>query len=93
MLNQPREMSRPSIRATLAGAALLSLALLAIGASPAEAGLLSSLPGLLTQITQFDIDRFNAALLTVAPGAPPTARIDFYDRSGAVIQTITFDAS
>jgi hypothetical protein len=32
-------------------------------------------------------------LLTVAPGAPATARVDFYDRSGAVIQSITFDAS
>ena len=40
-----------------------------------------------------DIDRFNAALLTVAPGAPATARVDFYDRSGTVIQSITFDAS
>jgi alkaline phosphatase D len=55
--------------------------------------LLGTLPSLLTQITQFDIDRFNAALLTVAPGAPATARVDFYDRSGAVIQSITFDAS
>ena len=55
--------------------------------------LLGTLPSLLTQITQFDLDRFNVALLTVAPGAPATARVDFYDRSGAVIQSITFDAS
>ena len=55
--------------------------------------LLGTLPSLLTQITEFDIDRFNVALLTVAPGAPATARVDFYDRSGAVIQSITFDAS
>jgi hypothetical protein len=56
------------------------------------APLLGTLPSLLTQITQFDIDRFNAALLTVQDGAPATAAIDFYDRSGAVIQSITFDA-
>jgi len=42
---------------------------------------------------QKDRDRFNAALLTVAPGAPATPRVDFYDRSGAVIQSITFDES
>jgi alkaline phosphatase D len=60
---------------------------------PGIVPLLGTLPALLTQITQFDIDRFNAALLTVAPGAPATATIDFYDRSGAVIQSITFDAS
>jgi len=60
---------------------------------PGIVPLLGTLPSLLTQITQFDIDRFNAALLTVAPGAPATARVDFYDRSGAVIQSITFDAS
>jgi hypothetical protein len=60
---------------------------------PGIVPLVGTLPSLLTQITQFDIDRFNAALLTVAPGAPATARVDFYDRSGAVIQSITFDAS
>ena len=60
---------------------------------PDRRAALPTLPALLTQITQYDIDRFNAALLTVAPGAPATATVDFYDRSGAVIQSITFDAS
>jgi hypothetical protein len=57
------------------------------------APLLASIPGVLTQVTQFDIDRFNATLLTVAPGAPATAKLDFYDRSGGVIQTVTFAAT
>jgi alkaline phosphatase D len=54
------------------------------------AGLLPGLPGLLTQITQFDIDRFNAAILTVTDTPTPKATIDFYDRSNTVIQSVSF---
>jgi alkaline phosphatase D len=53
-------------------------------------GLLTALPGLLTQITQFDIDRFNAAVVTVTDTPAPTATIEFYDRSNTVIQTVSF---
>ena len=54
--------------------------------------IVAAIPALLTQISQFDIDRFNVVLLTVTAGPPATARLDFYDRSGAVIQDFTFTA-
>ncbi|HZP42179.1 MAG TPA: alkaline phosphatase D family protein [Candidatus Binatia bacterium] len=62
---------------------------------PSVAGLLGALPTLLTQITEYDIDRFNAVLLTVDPTAAPapTARLDFYDRSGTVIHSLGFTAT
>lgn len=58
---------------------------------PASIGtLLPTLPGVLTQITQFDIDRFNAAVLTVTATPAPRATIEFYDRSNSVIQSVSF---
>ena len=60
---------------------------------PSVAGLLSVVPTLLTQVQEFDIDRFNAVLLTVAPGLPATAKVDVYDRSNTIIHSFTFNAN
>jgi alkaline phosphatase D len=48
------------------------------------------LPGVLGQVSLYDIDRFNTALLTVTDTPSPSATIEFYDRSNTIIQTITF---
>jgi len=57
---------------------------------PSLSGLVATLPGLLTQITQFDIDRFNAAVVSVTDTPTPKATVDFYDRSNTVIQSVSF---
>jgi phosphodiesterase/alkaline phosphatase D-like protein len=57
---------------------------------PSIAGFLPTLPTLLTQITQFDIDRFNAAVVSVTDMPTPKATIDFYDRSNTVVQSVSF---
>src|SRR5262249_51751451 len=60
---------------------------------PSIAGVLPSLPIFLTHISEFDIDRFNVVLIKVDPGSPqPTATLDFMDRTGATIHTISFTA-
>jgi phosphodiesterase/alkaline phosphatase D-like protein len=60
---------------------------------PSVAGLLPSLPGLLPQITQYDINRYNAVLITVTPGAAAEAQFDVYDRTGKLIHSVTYPAS
>jgi phosphodiesterase/alkaline phosphatase D-like protein len=60
---------------------------------PSVAGLLPSLPGLLPQITQYDIDRYNAVLITVTPGAAARAQFDVYDRTGKSIHRVIYNAS
>ncbi len=57
---------------------------------PSIAGQLPFLPALLTQITQFDIDRFNAAVVSVTDTPTPKATVDFYDRSNTVVQSVSF---
>ena len=41
------------------------------------AGLLPSLPAILTQVSAYDIDRYNVVMLTVTPGSAATAKVDF----------------
>ncbi|HUL98405.1 MAG TPA: alkaline phosphatase D family protein, partial [Mycobacterium sp.] len=60
---------------------------------PSVAGLLPTLPSLLTQITQYDIDRYNAVLISVTPGAAAKAQFDVYDRTGKKIHTAIYNAS
>jgi phosphodiesterase/alkaline phosphatase D-like protein len=56
-------------------------------------GLVAGVPAILKQATDFDIDRYNATLITVDPAAlPPTARFDVYDRAGAVIESVMLTA-
>ncbi len=61
---------------------------------PSIVSFLPSLPTLLTQITEFDIDRFNVVTIDVDPAHTPTpeAVLHFFDRSGKEIHTVTFDA-
>jgi alkaline phosphatase D len=60
---------------------------------PSISSLLMGVPAVITQVSQFDIDRYNAGLITIDPTvAMPTAKFDFYDRTGRVIRTITFTA-
>jgi phosphodiesterase/alkaline phosphatase D-like protein len=60
---------------------------------PSVAGLLPSLPGILPQITQYDIDRYNAVLITVTPGAAAKAQFDVYDRTGKLLHSVSYTAS
>jgi len=60
---------------------------------PSVAGLLPNLPGILPQITQYDIDRYNAVLITVTPGAAAKAQFDVYDRTGAKIHSVSYTGS
>ena len=55
---------------------------------PSVLGVLSGVPAILKQVSEYDIDRYNAVLITIDPAAP-TARFDVYDRTGAVIHTVT----
>jgi alkaline phosphatase D len=57
---------------------------------PSIVGALPTLPGLLSQITQYDLDRFNAAVVSVTDTPTPKATIDFYDRSNTVVQSVSF---
>ncbi len=59
---------------------------------PSVVGLLPSLPTILKQISEFDIDRFNVVMIKVDPGAPAKATFDFIDRTGATIHSVSFDA-
>ena len=45
-----------------------------------------------TQVSEFDLDRFNVVTINVDPGAPAVARFDFIDRTGATIHSISFNA-
>ena len=55
---------------------------------PSVAGLLGVVPTLLKQASHYDIDRYNTVLITVDPGAA-TAQFDIYDRTGAIMKTVT----
>lgn len=55
--------------------------------------LLPSLPSLLTQVTQYDIDRYNVVLITVTPGAAAKAQFDIYDRTGKALHRVIYNAS
>jgi len=51
------------------------------------------LPGLVPQVSEFDIDRFNVAIITVdGTAAPPVARFDFIDQTGTVTTSLSFTA-
>jgi len=59
---------------------------------PSVVGLLPVIPSALTQVSEFDLDRFNVVTINVDPGAPAVARFDFLDRTGATIHSISFNA-
>ena len=59
---------------------------------PSVVGLLPVIPSALTQVSEFDLDRFNVVTINVDPGAPAMARFDFLDRTGATIHSISFNA-
>ena len=59
---------------------------------PSVLSLLGAVPGIITQVSEFELDRYNAALVTIDPVAQ-TAHFDFKDRSGLTIHTITFTAT
>ena len=59
---------------------------------PSVLGVLPAIPGILTQVSEFDLDRFNIVTINVDPGAPAVARFDFVDRTGLTIHSISFDA-
>ncbi len=60
---------------------------------PSIVGVLSGVPGFLTEVSEFDIDRYNTVLITVDPTlATRRTTLDFYDRTGSLIHTIVFDA-
>jgi alkaline phosphatase D len=61
---------------------------------PTVLTLLGAVPGLIKQVSQYELDRYNTVLITVDPTvAPPTARFDIYDRTGAMIRTVTLTAT
>ena len=65
-----------------------------VSAAPSIVPLLPALPALIPQVTAYDIDRFNGAVVTVDPNAsPPTATLDAYGRSGEVLLSTTFEAA
>lgn len=59
---------------------------------PSVLGLLGAVPGIITQVSEFELDRYNAALAMIDPVAQ-TAHFDFKDRTGLTIHTITFAAT
>jgi alkaline phosphatase D len=59
---------------------------------PSVSGLLPIIPNVLTQVSEFDLDRFNVVTINVDPGAPAVARFDFLDRTGATIHSVSFNA-
>jgi phosphodiesterase/alkaline phosphatase D-like protein len=58
---------------------------------PSVVGLLPTVPSIITQVSEFELDRYNAALVTIDPAAG-TAAFEFKDRSGLTIHSITFTA-
>jgi phosphodiesterase/alkaline phosphatase D-like protein len=60
---------------------------------PTVLGLLGVVPSLITQVSEFELDRYNTCLITIDPTASPTtATFDFYDRTGLKIHTISYNA-
>lgn len=64
-----------------------------LDAVPAVLALLPQLPALITQVDEYDLDRYNVVLMTVTPGSPATAKFDFYDRTGGIIHSKTYTAT
>src|SRR5262249_18683380 len=61
---------------------------------PSVAGQLALIPNIVTEVSEFELDRYNGALATIDPNPiAPTARFDFKDRTGLTIHTITFTAT
>ena len=58
---------------------------------PTIVTLLPSVPSLITQVSEFELDRYNAGLITLDPAAE-TARFEFKDRTGLTIHSITYTA-
>lgn len=58
---------------------------------PTIVTLLPNVPSLITQVTEFELDRYNAVLLELDPVAQ-TAKFDFKDRTGLTIHSITYTA-
>ena len=59
---------------------------------PTIVTLLPNVPGLITQVSEFELDRYNAVLITLDPVAE-TAQFDFKDRTGLTIHSITYTAT
>jgi phosphodiesterase/alkaline phosphatase D-like protein len=55
------------------------------------AALLPFVPGLITQVSEYELDRYNGGIITLDPVAE-TAKFDFKDRSGLTIHSITYTA-
>lgn len=58
---------------------------------PTIVTLLPSVPSLITQVSEFELDRYNAGLITLDPAAE-TAKFEFKDRTGLTIHSITYTA-
>lgn len=58
---------------------------------PTVLSLLSSVPALITQVTEFELDRYNAVMMTIDPAAK-TAQFDFKDRTGLTVHSIGYTA-
>ncbi len=63
-----------------------------LDAVPTVLTLLPQLPGIITQVDEYDLDRYNTVLMTLMPAVPATAKFDFYDRTGAIIHSVTYTA-
>jgi alkaline phosphatase D len=60
---------------------------------PSVVASLPGLPGVVTEVSEFELDRYNVVLITIDPSlATPRASFDFYDRSGSIIHSVFFDA-
>jgi alkaline phosphatase D len=60
---------------------------------PSVVATLPGIPSVIQQVSAFDIDRYNAVIITVDPTlATPKATLDFYDRTGLKINSVSFDA-
>jgi alkaline phosphatase D len=60
---------------------------------PSVLPVLATVPAILTQISDFEIDRYNTCLITIDPTQPQTtATFDFYDRTGLKIRSIAYTA-
>jgi phosphodiesterase/alkaline phosphatase D-like protein len=58
---------------------------------PTIVGLLPSVPAIITQVSEFELDRYNGVMITLDPAAE-TANFDFKDRTGLTIHSITYAA-
>lgn len=58
---------------------------------PTIVTLLPGVPGIITQVSAFELDRYNAAFITLDPVAE-TAKFDLKDRTGLLIHSITYTA-